>query len=92
MRPVYARLVALLGPGGALYAYSDDIYLLPDPTNMSIALAVAPPLYKKVGLRIGGGPDKPKLILLPGCIHVTFLLRLHIFEEGLPHIVTSFSA
>jgi hypothetical protein len=41
MSPVYAKLGALLGPDVALYAYSDDIYLVFDPVNMSIALAVA---------------------------------------------------
>ncbi len=48
MRQVYARLGALLGPDGALYTYSDDVYLLSDPVSMSIALADAPAIYKKV--------------------------------------------
>ncbi len=51
--PVYARLQALLGPEGALYAYSDDVYLISDPIGMANALANAPMIYLKVGLRIG---------------------------------------
>ena len=58
MQPVYSRLGALLGPDGALYAYSDDVYLLADPINMYVALFAAPSIYKKVGLRIGWGPGK----------------------------------
>jgi hypothetical protein len=65
MRPVYARLATLLGLDGELYAFSDDVYLLSDPNNMSMALAAAPALYKKVGLRIGGGPSKTEFILPP---------------------------
>ncbi len=42
MRPVYERLGALLGLDIALYAYSDDVYLVADPDNMSAALATAP--------------------------------------------------
>ena len=49
MQPVYSRLGALLGHDGALYAYSDDVYLLADPANMVVALSAAPTIYKKVG-------------------------------------------
>jgi len=31
MYPVFARLEAMLGHEGGLYAYSDDVYLLSDP-------------------------------------------------------------
>jgi hypothetical protein len=63
MQPVYSRLGALLGPEGALYAYSDDVYLLAAPVNMAVALSSALAIYKKVGLRIGWGPGKTELIL-----------------------------
>jgi hypothetical protein len=53
MKLVYDKLGALLGPDGALHAYSDDVYLVSDPANMFIALAIAPTIYKKVGPRIG---------------------------------------
>jgi hypothetical protein len=52
-RPVNERLGKLLGPAGTLYAYSDDVYLVSDPANVSIALATAPAIYKKVELHIG---------------------------------------
>jgi hypothetical protein len=58
MRPVYAWLGALLGPDGVLYAYSDDVYLVSDPANMSNDLAAAPAIYKRVGLCICWGPGK----------------------------------
>jgi hypothetical protein len=41
MRHVYARLGAILGMDGALYAYSNDVNLVSDHINMYIALAVA---------------------------------------------------
>jgi hypothetical protein len=44
MRLVYERLGALLGPNSALYAYSDDVYLVTDPDNISAALTAAPSL------------------------------------------------
>ncbi len=53
MCPVYARLEGLLGPGKALYAYSDDVYLLADHVCMATTLVAAPAIYKKVGLRVG---------------------------------------
>jgi len=51
MYTVYARLQALLGLDDALYAYSDDVYLLSDSIGMAKALAAAPTIDKKVGLR-----------------------------------------
>ncbi len=62
---VYERLSALLVLDGALYAYSDDVYIVYDSANMSIVLAAALAIYKKVGLRIGWGPGKTELILPP---------------------------
>jgi hypothetical protein len=53
MYPVYARLKDLLGPEGARYAYSDDVYLISIPVGMAEAMEDAPTIYKKVGLRIG---------------------------------------
>jgi len=56
-----------MGPGGAMYAYSDSLYLVSDPDNMSAALAAATALYRNVGLRIGRGPGKTELILPSHC-------------------------
>ena len=53
MYPFYARLGALLGPDGALYAYPDDVYLLSDLASMATTLTTVPAIYKKVGLRSG---------------------------------------
>jgi hypothetical protein len=52
MCPVYASLQALLGLDEALYAYSDDVYLISDLASMAKALAT-PKIYGKVCLRIG---------------------------------------
>jgi hypothetical protein len=89
MAPVYARLGSLLGPEGALYAYFDDVYLLADPAHMAIALAAAPSLYKKVGLRIGWGPGKTELILPSGTDNASFLTTLG--PECHPSLVTGFT-
>jgi hypothetical protein len=89
MRPVYERLNAILGPDGALFAYSDDVYLVSDSTNMSIALAVVPVIYKKVGLRIGLGPGKTEIIFPPGCDQENLLRQLDRREE-LPKIISDF--
>jgi hypothetical protein len=73
IQPFYSRLGALLGPEGALYAYSDNVYLLAGPVNMAVALSWAPAIYKKVGLRIGWGPGKTELFLPTNVDCETFL-------------------
>jgi hypothetical protein len=40
------------GLDGALYAYSDYVYLISDPVTMARALATALGIYGKVGLVI----------------------------------------
>jgi len=57
MAPIYLSLDNELGPEGMLLAYSDDVYLHGPPVKVA-AIIAAPPLYKKVGLRIGLGPAK----------------------------------
>ena len=39
--PVYARLQAMLGPEGSVYAYSDDVHTLTHVIGMTRALAAA---------------------------------------------------
>jgi len=58
---------------------------------MSIALAAALAIYMKVGLRIGWGPGKTKLILPPQCDPDAFMQQLDSSGEGLPHIVPGFN-
>ena len=90
MQPVYSRLGALLGHGGALYAYSDDVYLLANPADMAVALSAAPAIYKIVGLCIGWGPGKTELIL-PSEIDSRSFLSL-LAKACIPSVVPSFSA
>jgi hypothetical protein len=90
MQLVYTRLGALLGLDGAIYAYSDDVYLVADPTSMAVALSAAPAIYKKTGLRIGWGTRKTELILPPDVDSQSFLSLLP--QTCLPSIVTGFSA
>jgi len=90
MQAVYSRLGALLGPKGALYAYSDDVYLLANPVNMAVALSDAPIIYKKVGLRIGWGPGKTELIFPTNVDRENFLSLLP--DACNPSVVTGFSA
>jgi hypothetical protein len=74
-----------------MYAYSVDVYLVSDPTTMSVALAVAPEIYRKVGLRKGWGPGKTELIFPPHCDPEAFLQQLDVQAEGLPLIVPGFN-
>ena len=71
---VYARLEALLSSDGALYAYSDAVYLLSDPISMAI--------YNKVGLWIGWGPGKMELILPSDCDLAAFLAHMEATGGG----------
>ena len=66
MYPIYARIQALLGTKGSLYAYSDDVYFIFDPVNMAKALLTAAlEIYGKFGFMIGWGPDGKKKLILP---------------------------
>jgi hypothetical protein len=53
MAPIYKSPKNELGPEGMLMSYSDDVYLHGPPVRVAAAITTAPPLYKKVGLRIG---------------------------------------
>jgi len=65
MNQVYAILWAAMGEEGALYICCDDLYLIAEPVNMAEVLAQAPALFGKVRLRIGLGPRKTELVLIP---------------------------
>ena len=92
MKPVYDRLRALLGPAGLLLAYSDDIYCAADPVLAAVALSEAPPLYGKIGLRIGWGRDKTELCLPPGVDPRDLPLPRDDQGNLLPHLVDGFDA
>ncbi len=66
MAPIYRNLRTKLGPAGMLVAFSDDCYLHGPPVHVAEAISAAPPLYRKVGLRIGWGPAKSELALPHG--------------------------
>ena len=53
MMPIYRNLRTTLGPDGMLVAFSEDCYLHGPPTSVAATINAAPPLYNKVGLRIG---------------------------------------
>ena len=55
-------------------------------------LVAAPSIYRKVGLRIGGGQGKTKLILPSHCDPEAFLHQLDEYTRRLRHIVPCFSA
>jgi len=92
MYPVYARLQALLGPDGALYSYSEDLYLISDPIGMAKALAASPTICTKPGLRIGWGPGKTELKPTSGCDPGIFMPHLEAIGGGLTHLVSSFTS
>ena len=66
MAPIYLSLKNELGPKGMLLAYSDDVYLHGPPVKVAAPITSAPPLYTKVGLRIGWGPAKSELVIPSG--------------------------
>jgi len=92
MAPIYKSLGNKLGPERMLLAYSDDVYLHSPPVNVATTITFAPPLYKKVGLRIGWGPAKFELVLPPDVDSET--LTLPRGEDGsiLPHLVQGLEA
>ena len=92
MRSVYTRLGELLGQSNALYAYSDDVYLISNLVDTVKALSTALGIYMKVDIRSGWGPCKTELILPPDCDPEDFLSLMDILGEGLPHIVPGVSA
>ena len=53
MAPIYRTLKDKLGPEGMLVAYSDDCYSHGQPAKVAAMISAAPPIYKKVRLRIG---------------------------------------
>jgi hypothetical protein len=65
MAPIYLALKDKLGPKGMLVAYSDECYLHGPPVKVAATISAAPPLYRKVGLRIGWEPAKSELVLPP---------------------------
>jgi hypothetical protein len=73
---VYAKLQVLLGPNGALYEYSDDVYLVSDPVSRAKALTASLGTYGKIGLMIGWGLGKTELILPPDSFPAAFLAHL----------------
>ena len=63
MAPVYASLRTVIGDKGVLYTYCDDAYILAPAEGMAAASQHALGIFGKVGLRLGYGPRKTKLIL-----------------------------
>ena len=82
----------MIGPDGALYAYSHDVYLITDLVSMAKTLAAAPTIYGKVGIRIGWGPGKTELILPLDSDPITFLALQDTVRGGLSHVVLGFSS
>jgi hypothetical protein len=92
MAPIYLALMEKLGPEGMLVAYSDDWYLHGPPVNVAATINAAPPLYRKVALRIGWRPAKSELVLPPDVDPET--LQLPRGDDGriLPHLVEGLEA
>ena len=67
MELVYERLRQATGEEGVVYTYSDDSYILAPKEQMAVVLEEAPGIFGKVGLRLGYGPGKTKLILPQEC-------------------------
>jgi hypothetical protein len=92
MVPVYARLKQAAGEEGVVYAYSDDSYILAPKEQMAVVLEEAPRIYKKVGLRLGYGPEKTELILPQGCRKEEFPFPLDDPAVPAPQVVEGFTS
>ncbi len=92
MEPLYIQLRAAMGEEGALYAYCDDSYLLAEPEKMVAALAHAPAIFGKVGLRVGLGHAKIKMILPVGYDMDRFPYPMDNPGVATPHVVSGFSS
>ena len=92
VRPIYARLRDEVGEEGALYTYCDDSYLFAPAEQMTTVLRKAPEIFGKVGLRIGYGPSKTKLILPRGCSRQDFPFPLDDPQVPAPHVVAGFKS
>ena len=92
MAPIYKSLGNKLGPERMLLAYSDDVYLHVPPVNVAATILAAPSLYTKVGLRIGWGPAKSKLVLPPDVDPDTLTLPRGKDGSILPHLVQGLEA
>ena len=93
MAPVYRTLQDKLSPEGMLVAYSNDCYLHGPLAKVAATIInAAPPLYKKVGLRIGWEPEKSVLVLPPNVDPET--LQLPRGDDGriIPHVVEGLEA
>jgi hypothetical protein len=80
-----------MGPDGALYTYSDGVYLLSDPACTASTLAPTPAIYNNVELRIGLGRGKTEIILPDDFDPTSFVAHLDIDGGGIPHVAPGFS-
>jgi hypothetical protein len=92
MEPVYARLRAALGEEGSLLTYCDDSYLLAETDKMAEVLHQALAIFDMVGLRIGLGPVKTKLLLPRSYDRSLFPYPLDSPEIPATHVVQGFSS
>jgi len=92
MEPVYTRMRAALEEEGSLLTYCDDSYLLAEPDKMAKVLHHAPAIFGRVGLRIGVGQGKTKLILPRSYDRSLFQYPLDSPGVPSPHVVQGFSS
>jgi len=92
VKPDYDAILVILGPEGFLFSYADDVYLGGVPSNVALALAVAPGMYRLIGLSLGWGPRKTKLELPPRCDPENLPLPRDASGKPLLAVVSSFKA
>ena len=92
MAPNYLALGEKLGPEGMLVTYLDDCYLHGPKMKVVATIGAAPPLYKKVGLRIGWRPAKSELALPPNVDPETLQLPRGDNGRILSHLVEGLEA
>jgi hypothetical protein len=91
VRPVYDALLVILGPKG-FFSYADDAYMGGLPVNVARTLTAAIILYRMIGLTLGWGPKKTKLVLPTNCDPSDHPLPRDVSCRPLPDVVTGFKA
>jgi hypothetical protein len=84
--------MVILGPEGFLLNYADDVYMGGLPANVARAMSDAILLYNMIGLTLGWGPKKTKLILPTDCDPSDLTLPRDASDRPLPDVVTGFKA
>ena len=92
VRPIYDAILVILGPGGFLFNYADDVYLGGVSVNVALPLEATTCLYGMIGLSLAWGPRKTELELPPECDPGCLPLPRNASGKPLHAVVSGFKA